>query len=62
MLKRNVQDFWHRFVTVDEPWIHQYTRDETTVEAVGSAWWKYTEKGEDRFVGREDDGHCFWDA
>ena len=25
MLKRNVQDFWHRFVTVDEPWIHHYT-------------------------------------
>ena len=25
MLKRIVQDFWHRFVFVDETWIHHYT-------------------------------------
>jgi histone-lysine N-methyltransferase SETMAR len=25
MLKRNPQDFWRRFVTVDEIWIHHYT-------------------------------------
>lgn len=25
MLKRNPQDFWRRFVTVDETWIHHYT-------------------------------------
>lgn len=25
MLKRNAQDFWCQFVTVDETWIHHYT-------------------------------------
>ncbi|KMQ87583.1 mariner transposase [Lasius niger] len=25
MLKRNAKDFWRRFVTVDETWIHHYT-------------------------------------
>jgi len=25
MFKRNPQDFWRRFVTVDETWIHHYT-------------------------------------
>jgi len=25
MFKRNSQDFWHRFVTVNETWIHYYT-------------------------------------
>ena len=60
MLKRNVQDSWRRFVTVDETWIHHlHTRDETTVEAVSSAWWKCADKGKDTFIGREADGHCF---
>ena len=38
MLKRNVQDFWRRFVTGRDldPTFH--TRDETTVEVEGSAW------------------------
>ena len=30
-----------------------------TVKAVSSAYWKCAEKGEDRFTGREGDGHCF---
>ena len=35
-----------------------HTRDKTTVEAVGSTWWKCAEKGEDRFIGREGNGYC----
>ena len=34
-------------------------RDETTVEAVGSACWKCVAKGEYRFIGRVGNGHCF---
>ena len=64
MLKRNVQNFWRDFVTTDDLDLDPplQTRDETTVETVGSAWWKCAEKGEDRFIGWEGDSHCFLDA
>ena len=57
MLKCKEEDFWRRFVTVDETWIHHYIPK--TVEAVVSAEWKCAEKGEDRFISRRADGHCF---
>ena len=57
ILKRNPQDFWRWFMTVDKTWIQHYT-PKTEVEAVNSAWWMCPEEGEDCFVGREDNGHC----
>ena len=36
-----------------------HARDEIIVKAVGSAWWNRAGKGEDRFICREGNGHCF---
>jgi histone-lysine N-methyltransferase SETMAR len=64
LLKRNEQDFWRRFVTVDETWIHHHTPE---TKQASKQWVQAgrirSQEGEGRKIRRQGDGGTiFWDA